>query len=100
MRLIERNDLREIEGQQFAKYLEKLKLVIKAKIKVQVLGNLFEALNIALKAELMLQEKNKHDYSCKSYNGDNYRASNNKNKSIHDSSARNDQYREEKTTGK
>ena len=54
MRLAESNDLRESEGQQAAKYLEGLKPQIHDKIRVQVMQNLDEAKNMALKAEFML----------------------------------------------
>ena len=58
MRLAERNDLRESEGQQVARYLEGLKPQICDRTRVHVLRNLNEAKNMAIKAELMLQEKN------------------------------------------
>ena len=50
MRLAERNDLRESEGQQAARYLEGLKQQIRDKIRVQVMRNLHEAKNLTLKA--------------------------------------------------
>ena len=46
MRLAERNDLRESEGQQAIKYLERLKQQIKDKIGVQAMRNLHEAKNM------------------------------------------------------
>ena len=54
MRLVERNDLKENEGQQAARYLEGLKPQIRDKIGVQMMQNLHEAKNMALKAEFML----------------------------------------------
>ena len=55
MRLAEGNDLRESEGQKTARYLEGLKSQIKHMIGVQVMRNLHEAKNMALKAEFMMQ---------------------------------------------
>ena len=49
--------MRESEGQQVVRYLDRLKLQIRDKIGVHVLCNLNEAKNITLRAELMLQEK-------------------------------------------
>ena len=57
MRLAERNDLRESEGQQVARYLDGLKLQIPDKIRIHVSRNLNETKNMALRAELMLQDK-------------------------------------------
>ena len=54
MRLTERNHLRKSEGQQAARYLEGLKPQIKHMIKVQVMRNLHQAKNMALKAEFMI----------------------------------------------
>ena len=58
MRLAEMNDLQESKRQQVAQYLDGLKLQIRDKIGVHVLHNLNEAKNMALRAELMLQDKN------------------------------------------
>ena len=57
MRLAERNNLRESEGQQATRYLEWLKPQIRDKISVQVMRNLHEAKNMALKAEFMLHDQ-------------------------------------------
>ena len=54
MRLAERNDLRESEGQQAARYLEGLKPQIRDMIRVQVMRDLRDAKNMALKAEFMM----------------------------------------------
>ena len=58
MRLAERNNLRESEGQQVDKYVDGFKLQICDKIGAHVMRNLNEAKNMALKVEMMLQEKN------------------------------------------
>ena len=57
MRLAERNDLRESEGQQVARYLEGLKPQINHMTGVQVMRNLYETKNIALKDEFMMQDQ-------------------------------------------
>lgn len=49
MRLVERNDLHESERQQVAWYLEWLRPALRDKIGVQVIQNLSEAKNMALK---------------------------------------------------
>ena len=54
MRSAECNDLRESEDQQAAKYFKGLKPQIRDKIGVQVMRNLHEAKNMALRAEFML----------------------------------------------
>ena len=69
MRLAEQNDLRESEGQQAARYLEGLKLQIRDKIGVQVMRNLHEAKNLALKAEFMLQDKGRYKSPRRNYCG-------------------------------
>ena len=57
MRLAERNDLRETEGQQVARYIDGLKSQIRDKIGVTVLRTLNEAKNLALRAELIIHEQ-------------------------------------------
>ena len=56
MRLAERDNLREREGQQVTRYLEGLKPQIKHMIGVQVMRNLHEAKNMALKAEFIEED--------------------------------------------
>ena len=53
MRLAERNDLRESEGQHMARYLEVLKPQIRDKIGVQMMRNFHEAKNMALRAKFL-----------------------------------------------
>ncbi|XP_070043834.1 uncharacterized protein [Nicotiana tomentosiformis] len=64
MRLAERNNLIEFDSQQVARYINRLKPTIQEKIGVQMLANVAEAQNMALKEELMMQEK-KGDWSRK-----------------------------------
>ena len=54
MRLAERNDLRESEGQQVARYVDGLKISIRDKIGFHHLRTLNDAKNMAMKAELMM----------------------------------------------
>ena len=74
MRLAERNDLRESEGQQAARYLEGLKPQIKDKIGVQVMRNLHEAKNMALRAKFMLQDRGRYEPPRRNFDGENSRA--------------------------
>ena len=57
MRLAERNDLRETEGQQVVRYIDGLKLQIRDKIGVTTLKTLNEVKNLALRVELMTHEQ-------------------------------------------
>ena len=61
MRLVERNDLRESEGQQAARYLEGLMPQSRDKIGVQVMRNLQETKNMALRVEFMLQDRRRYE---------------------------------------
>ncbi|CAK7337358.1 unnamed protein product [Dovyalis caffra] len=63
-------------------------------------GVIMEARNMALKAELMLQEKGRSYYSRRSYGGDNYKTYSDMNKAINISPTRHERLMEEKTTGK
>ena len=90
IRLAERNDLRESEGQQAARYLEGLKPQIRDKISMQMLQNLHEAKNMALMAEFMLQEKGRYDSSRRNYGGENSRAPIDKRMVVQESQSRND----------
>ena len=58
MRLAERNNLRETEGQQVAWYVDRLKLQIRDRIGVHVLHSRNEVKNITIKAKWMLYGKN------------------------------------------
>ena len=72
--MVERNDLRESEGQQAAKYLDALKPQIYDKIGVQVMRNLYEAKNMALKVEFMLQHRGRYEPPKRNYSSKNSRA--------------------------
>ena len=74
MRLAEQKYLRESEGQQPARYLEGLKPQIRDKIGVQVMRNLHEAKNIALKVEFMMQDQGGYESVRKNFNRENSRA--------------------------
>ena len=71
MRLAERNDLRESEGQQTTRYLEDLKQHIRHMIGVQVIRNLHEAKNMALRAEFVIQDQRRFDSPKRNYGSDN-----------------------------
>ena len=98
--MVERNDLRENEGQQVAKYLEALKPQIYDKIGVQVMRNLHEAKNMALKAEFMLQDRKRYEPPRRHYSSENSRASVEKGVTIREPQSKYDRFREEKATGK
>ena len=61
MRLAKRNELRESEGQQATRYLKGLKPQIRDKIGVQVMRNLHETKNMALRVEFMLQDRGRYE---------------------------------------
>ena len=74
MRLVERNNLRESESQQAAKYLEGLKPQIRDMIGVQVMRDLHEAKNMALKVEFMMQDRRRIESPRRNYGSDISRA--------------------------
>ena len=100
MKLAEQNDLRESEGQQVARYLEGLKPQIRDKIGVQVMRNLHEAKNLALKAEFMLQDKGRYKAPRRNYGGEVLRAPVEKGVTNREPQMRYDKFREEKEAGK
>ena len=100
MRLAERNDLRESKDQQAARYLEGLQSQIKDKIGVQVMRNLHEAKNMALKAEFMLQDKDRYKHPTRNYSGENSRALVENGVTIQELQPRYDRFREEKVASK
>ncbi|XP_010275023.1 PREDICTED: uncharacterized protein LOC104610208 [Nelumbo nucifera] len=61
LRLAERNQLSESDNQQAARYLSGLRPSIRDKIGVQMVLSVQEARNLALKAELMFQDKARSD---------------------------------------
>ena len=68
LRLIERNQLSESENQQASRYLSGLKQTIRDKIGVQMVFNVQEARNLAMKAELLILEQT-HGTNYKRYGG-------------------------------
>ena len=74
MRLTERNDLRKSEGQQATRYLKELKPSIRDMIGVQVMQNLHEAKNMALKTEFMMQDRGRYEPVRRNFDGENSRA--------------------------
>ena len=56
-RLAKRNQLSESENQQAVRYLSGLKQTIRDKIRVHMVFNLQEAINLSMKAELLIQEQ-------------------------------------------
>ena len=100
MRLAEHNDLRESEGQKAAQYLEGLKPQIRDKIGVQLLRNLHEAKNLALKVEFMLQDRGRYEPPRRKYSGEASRAPVERWVMSLEPQLMYDKFREEKTAGK
>ena len=100
MRLAERNDLRENEGQQAARYLEELKPQNRDKIGVQVMRNLHEANNLALKVEFMMPDKGRYEPPRRNYGGETSRAPVERGVTSQEPQLRYDKFREEKVAGK
>ena len=96
MRLAEWNDLRASEGQQATRYLEGLKPQIRDKIGVQVMRNLHEAKNLALKAEFIMQDWGRYESSRRSFDVENSQAPVEKRVTIREPQASSDQYKEDK----
>ena len=100
MRLAKRNNLRESEGQNAARYLEGLKPQIRDKIGVQVMRNLLEAKNMALKDEFIMQDRGRYESSRRSFGGDNSRASVENEVIVQEMQPRNERFQEDKAAGK
>ena len=99
MRLAERNDLRESEGQQAVRYLKGLKPQIKHMIEVQVMRNLHEAKNMALKVEFMMRDRGRHDPIRRNFSGENSRALDDIEVTVPEVQPLKDRYIEEKAIG-
>ena len=100
IRLAERNDLRESEGQQPARYLEGLKPQIRDKIGVQVMRNLHEAKNLALKAKFMMQDRGRCEPPRRNYGGKALRAPVERGVTSREPQMMYDKFKEEKEAGK
>ena len=100
MRLVERNDLRESDGQQVARYLEGLKPQIRDKKGVQVMRNLHEAKNLALKAKFMMQDRWRYETPKRNYGGEASRAPVERGVTSQEPQMRYDKFKEEKAAGK
>ncbi|GJV30428.1 pyridoxal 5'-phosphate synthase-like subunit PDX1.2 [Tanacetum coccineum] len=101
MRHAERNDLRETEGQQVARYLGGLKPQVSEKIGAQVLWTLNEAKNTTLRVELMRQDRGpRWDSNRRGYRGDNYNKITTENNKIVLVSTSNIDRKEDKSVGK
>ncbi|CAK7355058.1 unnamed protein product [Dovyalis caffra] len=85
MRLAETNELREIEGQQVARGPSN--------------EDFIRGLKYGSKGQTNIARKGKLDYSRRSYSGDNYKASSDKNKAIQISPTHHERRMEEKATG-
>ncbi|XP_019052158.1 PREDICTED: uncharacterized protein LOC109114263, partial [Nelumbo nucifera] len=72
LRLAERKQLPESDNQQATRYLSSLKPAIRDKIGVQMIMSVQEARNLALKAELMSQERTRAD-NYRRYSGNDNR---------------------------
>ncbi|XP_010247056.1 PREDICTED: uncharacterized protein LOC104590196 [Nelumbo nucifera] len=72
LRLAKRNQLSESDNQQAARYLSGLKPAIRDKIRVHMVMSVQEARNLALKAELMFQERTRAD-NYRRYSGNDNR---------------------------
>ena len=80
--------------------MEGLKLELREKIGVQVMRNLHEAKNMALKAEFMLQDRRRYKPLRRNYNSENSRALVEKGVTIREPQPRYDRFREKKATDK
>ena len=100
MRLVERNGLRESEGQQAARYLKGLKPHIRHMIGAQVMRNLHEAKNMNLRAEFVIQDRRRFEFPRRNYGIDNSWAPIDDGLTVQELQPLKDRYREGKTTGK
>ena len=100
MRLAERNDLRESEGQQVASYIEGLKPQSRDMIGMQVMQDLYEAKNMTLKAEFMMQDRRRIESSRRNYGNDISGAPIDDGLKVQERQPLKDRFREEKTARK
>ena len=67
---------------------------------MQVMRNLHEAKNMALKAKFMLQDRGRYNSSRRNYGGENSKAPVDKEVAFRETQPRNDRFKEDKTVGK
>ncbi|KAI5664074.1 hypothetical protein M9H77_23397 [Catharanthus roseus] len=78
MRLAERNDMWESEVHQVSRYLDGLKPQIRDRIGVHVVKSMTDVKNLAIKAELMIRDRDgsRIEGNRRTYDNDNFQKSN------------------------
>ena len=84
----------------FKRYLEGLKPQIKHMIGVQVMRNLHEAKNMALKVEFMMQDWDRYEPVRRNFSGENSKVPGDSEVTVLEVQPHSDRFREEKAAGK